>query len=140
MHRVLFVDDDGDLREMVVDLLTRMGVACNCVATFAEVQELVEAGIYFQLAILDINLGAGQPSGVDVYRWLRRRNFDGRVAFLTGHGRAHPLVADALHSGDATVHDKPMTVTAFRTMVGMESHHAPTAAYPGKQRLDSQCE
>jgi DNA-binding NtrC family response regulator len=116
--RILFLDDDDDLRETVVGLIEEMGVTCEAVSSVAEMQAVIRrSGSAFDLAILDINLGADQPSGVDAYRWLRQEAFRGRIAFLTGHARSHPLVAEALRTGDAVVHDKPMTVDALRAML-----------------------
>lgn len=109
--RVLFLDDDGDLREIVAELLGALGVACTAVGTVSQMQSAFrEANHVFDLAILDINLGDAQPSGVDAYRWLRQHGFAGRIAFLTGHARSHPLVAEAIRTGDATVYDKPIGV------------------------------
>ncbi len=60
------------------------------------------------VAVLDINLGSGQPSGIDAYDWLMSENFGGRLLFLTGHAHAHPLVARAERLRRATVLDKPL--------------------------------
>jgi CheY-like chemotaxis protein len=116
--RVLFLDDDSDLREIVTELTGSLGIECDAVASVAEMQSaagLLEGKFY--LAILDINLGDGRPSGIDAYRWLRAQGFVGRVAFLTGHARSHPLVAEALRAGDVTVYDKPITVAGFRAIL-----------------------
>lgn len=115
---VLFLDDDGDLRDVVVELTRAMDVDCEAVSSVAELQAAVtRSREAFDLAILDINLGPGQPSGVDAYRWLLQQGFAGRIAFLTGHAKSHPLVAEALRVGDAAVHEKPMTVASFRAML-----------------------
>lgn len=116
--RVLFLDDDEDLRDIVVQVLEGLDVTCDAVGTVEEMKAAVErSNVPIDVAILDINLGRDRESGLDAYRWLRRRGFEGRIAFLTGHGRNHPLVADALRAGDATVHDKPISVVAFRHML-----------------------
>jgi len=116
---VLFLDDDGDLRDIVVHVLESLDVACDAVGTVEEMKKRMDhRPDGFDLAILDINLGPGRESGVDAYKWLRSHGYAGRIAFLTGHGRSHPLVADALRAGDATVHDKPVTVVEFRAIVG----------------------
>lgn len=115
---VLFLDDDNDLREVVVELTRASDVNCEAVASVVEMQAAVQRSREaFELAILDINLGPGQPSGVDAYRWLLQQGFTGRIAFLTGHAHSHPLVAEALRVGDAVVHEKPMTVASFRAML-----------------------
>lgn len=115
---VLFLDDDNDLRDIVVHVLESLDVACDAVGTVDELKRRMDHGKSgVDLAILDINLGPGRESGLDAYRWLRSHGYEGRIAFLTGHGRNHPLVADALRTGDATVHDKPVTVVEFRAIL-----------------------
>ena len=118
VKHVLFLDDDEDLRDIVVRVLADLDVACDAFGTVDELKARVghrPDGI--DVAILDINLGPGRESGIDAYRWLRGHGYEGRIAFLTGHGRNHPLVVDALRAGDATVHDKPVTLGEFRAML-----------------------
>ena len=69
------------------------------------------------LAILDINLGHGVPSGVDAYHWLRDQGFAGRIVFLTGHAHDLPLVRRATQLGDAEVYLKPITADALKDLV-----------------------
>jgi DNA-binding NtrC family response regulator len=118
VKRVLFLDDDDDLREIVVQMLEDLGVACDAVATVEQMRAtMARSGGAVDVAVLDVNLGGGHESGVDAYHWLRENGFSGRVAFLTGHGRTHPLVSEALRIGDATVRDKPITMRAFRELL-----------------------
>jgi DNA-binding response OmpR family regulator len=109
IKRVLFLDDDEDLRASVEDVLhARYETACTVFGTY---EELVKAGtsvLDHDLAILDINLGPGVPSGIDAYQWLRQLGFRGRVLFLTGHARSHPEVAKARDLEDAQIAQKPM--------------------------------
>ena len=121
-QRILFLDDDKDLREVVVALMALSKAECDAVASVAELKELVgRVGVAYDLAILDINLGADRPSGLDAYRWLRARGFKGRVAFLTGHARSHPLVQQACQLGDAMVHDKPVSFEEMKSMFATPS-------------------
>jgi DNA-binding NtrC family response regulator len=110
--RVLFLDDDSDLREAMADMLTDLAHEPMTVASVAELKAHEEGALGAKLAILDLNLGLGAPSGVDAYRWLRSRSFAGRVAFLTGHGRSFPVVREATKLGDPTVVnlEKPLSL------------------------------
>jgi CheY-like chemotaxis protein len=107
--RVLILDDDDDLRAIMVELLEAFDIPCEAVSSVAELKESLARFSGFMLAILDVNLEPGAPSGVDAYLWLRQSGFRGRIAFLTGHARTHPLVQQALALGDATVLEKPIT-------------------------------
>jgi FixJ family two-component response regulator len=60
-----------------------------------------------EVAILDLELGFNQPNGIDAYDLLKRHNYKGKIFFLTGHGRNHPLVQKARDSG-AVIWEKPM--------------------------------
>ena len=103
---VLLVDDDADLVEMFGILFTRYGIPHHGAHSLAEVQALGDRLATVTTAILDVNLGTAQPSGVDVATWLRER-YAMRIVFITGHAPDHPLVQAA--SGDhGEVLEKPV--------------------------------
>ncbi len=118
-NRVIFLDDDPDLRDVFTELMKNLGIAVETVASVPELEEVMSRPDgAFDLAILDINLGPGAPSGIDAYRWLKEHRFTGRMVFLTGHARSHPLVSQALQLGDASVYDKPISVAELRAIMG----------------------
>lgn len=105
---VLYLDDNTDLRELLAALIeSALDVHCFTVSSVDELKE--NSGIVFQtnVAILDIELGFQQPTGIDAYRWLIESNYQGHIFFLTGHGRSHPLVQEATKSG-VTIWEKPI--------------------------------
>jgi DNA-binding NtrC family response regulator len=114
---VLFLDDDDDLRAIVVVLLQSLGATCLSAASVGELRQAAGRPQDYGLAILDINLGAGMPSGLDAYQWLRGAGFDGDVVFLTGHARNHPLVEAAKLIGNATVLEKPITADQLQALL-----------------------
>ena len=94
--RVLVLEDDADLRELLGELFVDAGAAsCVLASSLEELERKAPEALGCDVAVLDVNLGASQPSGVDAYGWLRGHGFSGEVVFLTGHARSHPLVADA---------------------------------------------
>lgn len=106
---VTLVDDCKELRVLVSLLLfEELGVRCTACASFSEVQRREEQVLENQAAIIDINLGAGQPDGVQVYRWFRERGYKGKIFFLTGHAKGSPQLREALQTG-VTILEKPMT-------------------------------
>ena len=112
--RVIFLDDDEDLRDVFTELLTVMGVSVEAVGSVSELEAVVSArGSGFDLAILDVNLGPAAPSGVDAYRWLKEHEFAGRVVFLTGHGRSQALEG----ARDVKVLGKPISATELRAIL-----------------------
>ncbi|HVV51175.1 MAG TPA: response regulator [Polyangia bacterium] len=102
------LDDDADLLEILAELLEEHHCRCFVARSLAELQALGPEVLAANVAVLDINLGAGQPSGVDAYDWLVSHDFPGRLLFLTGHAHAHPLVAQAEQLRRAAVLDKPL--------------------------------
>jgi DNA-binding response OmpR family regulator len=101
------LDDDIDLLEILSELLQERGCRCLLARSVEELKALPEV-LTADVAVLDINLGSGQPSGIDAYDWLLSQDFAGRLLFLTGHAHAHPLVARAERLNRATVLDKPL--------------------------------
>lgn len=54
-----------------------------------------------------VNLENGEASGVDAFYWLKDQGYQGKICFLTGHGKTHPLVTQASEMG-AEIWTKPM--------------------------------
>jgi CheY-like chemotaxis protein len=116
--RVIVLDDDPDLRQTFAEVIPLLGASVEIVASVPELEAVVTHESHpFDLAIIDINLGPDVPSGIDAYRWLRSHQFTGRIVFLTGHARQHPLVSEAKRIGDVSVHDKPISFAELRTII-----------------------
>jgi DNA-binding NtrC family response regulator len=115
---VLLLDDDADLRAMlattVAELCRRTPLAAG---SFDEMLAIGEQALACEVAILDVNLGAGRPSGVDAFEWLIAHGFRGRVACLTGHGRTHSAVARACQVEAARVFQKPIPIAVLCSIV-----------------------
>jgi len=108
--QVLLVDDDADLREALREILQLLeGVPCLLAASLDELRRQRPAAMECDLAIIDINLGDGQPSGVDVVRWLKSEGFPGKIMFLTGHGLGDPRVMAAAEVTDTDILSKPIS-------------------------------
>ncbi len=106
---VLLLDDDDDLLATLGELVTLLtGRACVATRSFEELLARRDDALACPVAILDINLGRGKPSGLDVYTWLREQHYSGRIFFLTGHARSHPLVARARSLEGVQVLQKPI--------------------------------
>jgi ActR/RegA family two-component response regulator len=105
---ILILDDDADMLASLVDFArTLSGRKCVAVASYDALIALAPHLADFSVAILDINLGAGRPNGIDAYRWLLDERFPGRIYFLTGHARNHPLVEEARRLGNVEIIEKP---------------------------------
>ena len=116
--KVLLLEDDADQLEMLAMLLSLM-CGCECVRaqSYEELTSLGGAVLACELALIDVNLGPHRPSGLDAYLWLRAQNFPGRICFLTGHARSHPLVTLALAMGEVGLVEKPVPTEQLRKLV-----------------------
>jgi FixJ family two-component response regulator len=115
---VLYVEDNDDLRELVVELVTVvLKHRCVGVGSYEALVALGKEALRCSVAILDINLGPDRRSGIDAYAWLRDQGYKGRIVFLTGHASTHPLVVEAQRIGDAEVFSKPIEPDRLRSIV-----------------------
>jgi FixJ family two-component response regulator len=115
---VLYVEDNDDLREVVVELVTVvLERRCVGVSSYEQLVGLGEEALGCTVAILDINLGPNRRSGIDAYTWLRDKGYTGRIVFLTGHASTHPLVVEAKRIGDAEIFSKPTDLDRLRSIV-----------------------
>lgn len=123
-ERVLILEDDLDLAytyEQVITLLTDFQVVVS--HSLSELQARRDEILACKVAIIDINLGEGEPSGIDAYQWLCDQSYEGKVFFMTGHAKSHPLVVKAGSMGNATVLTKPLEIGKFLDLIsGKESN------------------
>jgi DNA-binding NtrC family response regulator len=118
LEAVLLVDDDEDLRAAMEEVLRDIGVRRLVEAgSLRDVENRREDVLACQLALVDINLGYGQPTGIDVFEWFEREGFAGRVVFLTGHGSQDPRVQRAASLAGSEVVSKPLSTAKLRDMV-----------------------
>jgi DNA-binding NtrC family response regulator len=129
VETIALLDDDDDLRSLLTQLF-ELELGCQCVdaSSVAKFKEQAPQVLRTELAILDINLGNGLPSGFDAYEWLRENGYSGRVVFLTGHARNHPLLRKAAEFPNVEVLEKPVTVERLLQLLPprppLETRHA----------------
>ena len=79
--RILYVDDDADLRGIVKDQLTPLGYTLDEAEDGAEAIEKLEKG-NVDLMLLDINMPV--KSGIDVLKFIKDKGLKCKVIMLTG--------------------------------------------------------
>ena len=118
MKTVLFVDDSRDILEVVEAMCQSLPeVECVCVASMSAVQERAAHVLRTSLAILDVNLGPGEPSGVEIYRWLKGKNYRGKIVFLSGHARTDPQVKEAARISGVDFYQKPLAFEQIEALI-----------------------
>ena len=111
--RVLVVDDEADIRELLDLTLARMGLLADCVGSLAEARRMLASQRY-QLCLTDMRLPDGE--GLDLVRHIAETVADLPVAVITAHGSTENAVS-ALKAGAFDYIAKPVSLEQLRGMV-----------------------
>lgn len=112
-RRVLIVDDEADIRELLDLTLVRMGLDVDCAGSVAEAREMLGAQRY-QLCLTDMRLPDG--SGLNLVRHISETVISLPVAVITAHGSTENAVA-ALKAGAFDYIAKPISLEQLRNLV-----------------------
>jgi two-component system response regulator PilR (NtrC family) len=110
---VLIVDDEADIRELLVLTLSRMGVDADTAASFKEAQEALKSRPY-DLALTDMRLPDGD--GLMVLKHIAENYGNTPVAVITAFGSTENAVA-ALKAGAFDYLAKPIKLEQLRPLV-----------------------
>lgn len=113
LNRVLVVDDEPDIRELIDLTLSRMGLAADCAGSVAEAKAYLEDGDY-QLCLTDMRLPDGE--GLEVVRYVAEHAGETPVAVITAFGSTENAVA-ALKAGAFDYLSKPVGLDQLRALV-----------------------
>ena len=131
-QRVLVVDDEPDIRELLELTLVKMGLGVDTAGSIAEAKERLRTTRY-QLCLTDMRLADGE--GLELVRYIAGLTGDLPVAVITAHGSAENAVA-ALKAGAFDYVSKPVGLEQLRTLVKSAlSLPGRNAATPAGQQL-----
>ncbi len=111
--RVLIVDDEADIRELLSLTLQRMGLDTDCAATEQEARQCLQKTRY-QLCLTDMRLPDGD--GLGLLQVATNDHAEMPVAVITAHGSAENAVA-ALKAGAFDYLAKPVSLNQLRALV-----------------------
>src|SRR5688572_7677670 len=111
--RVLIVDDEPDLVELVALTLLRMGLTSTSVGSLRDAQKQLLAES-FDLVLCDMRLPDGD--GLDLLEWLQTRKPGLPCAVITAHGNVETAVR-ALKLGAFDFVSKPLDLSELRRMI-----------------------
>jgi two-component system, NtrC family, response regulator PilR len=110
---VLVVDDEADIRELLVLTLSRMGVDADSASTVREAKEALQARPY-DLCLTDMRLPDGD--GLELLRHIAENFGNTPVAVITAYGSTENAVA-ALKAGAFDYLAKPIKLEQLRPLV-----------------------
>ena len=111
--RVLIVDDEPDIRELLEITLGRMGLSTNAAHDLAAAKQLLGEH-RFDLCLTDMNLPDG--NGIELVALIARQHPDLPVAMITAYGNMDTAI-DALKSGAFDFVQKPVDLEQLRSLV-----------------------
>jgi two-component system response regulator PilR (NtrC family) len=131
-QRVLVVDDEPDIRELLELTLVKMGLGVDSAGTISEAKQRL-AGARYQLCLTDMRLPDGE--GLELVRHIAGLAGDLPVAVITAYGSAENAVA-ALKAGAFDYVSKPVGLEQLRSLVSSAlSLPAHGSAAPAEQTL-----
>ena len=113
LPRVLIIDDEEDIRELLDLTLARMGLSADCAGTVADAKKLLAKERY-GLCLTDMRLPDG--SGLDIVRLISAEYGTTPVAVITAFGSTDNAVA-ALKAGAFDYLAKPVALDQLRTLI-----------------------
>jgi two-component system response regulator PilR (NtrC family) len=113
LARVLVVDDEADIRELLDLTLARMGLSADCAGTVAEARAFLERE-HYSLCLTDMRLPDGE--GLEIVRLIGTHYGETPVAVITAFGSADNAVA-ALKAGAFDYLAKPVALHQLRTLI-----------------------
>ena len=127
--RILVVDDEADLRDLLEITLLKMGLDVDCAATLREARRLVDDNAY-ALVLTDMRLPDGL--GLELVREVSSSSKT-PIAVITAFGSAENAVV-ALKAGAFDYVSKPVVLDELRVMVrsALKLSEAPAGSAAGE--------
>ena len=111
--RVLVVDDEADILELLELALVRMGLEVVRASGVKQAKQHLDTE-KFDLCLTDMRMPDGD--GLEVVRHITERSLDVPVAVITAHGNLENAVA-VLKAGAFDYLSKPVALDQLRTLV-----------------------
>lgn len=118
MKKVLFLDDDKSLCFLMVELFAESrDIEIVTASSYAQFITHEKDILTFDIIFLDVNLGAGCPTGLDAFQWLREKDYRNKIVFFTGHALSYPEVKEALKTPNVFNLEKPAPIKKIEDLI-----------------------
>ncbi len=111
--KVLVIDDEPDIRELLALTLTRMGLLCDVVSSFQEGIDCIINNNYF-LVLTDMRLPDGD--GYSIVQYIQKNKPQLPVAVITAFGNVEGAV-NTLKAGAFDYVSKPVDLVMLKALV-----------------------
>lgn len=130
--KILIVDDEPDIRELLEITLSRMGHATLSAATLTEARNQIQKEA-FALCLTDLRLPDG--SGIDLVQYIQQHNPLLPVAVITAYGSMESAIA-ALKAGAFDFIVKPVDLPTLRNLIesGLRMGNTPHVPIQNERR------
>lgn len=111
--KILVVDDEPDIRELLALTLKRMGLDCDCAETLSAGMQAVNHQAYF-LVLTDMRLPDGE--GFELVKHVQKHHPQLPIAVITAYGNVEGAV-HALKAGAFDYVSKPVDLAMLKRLV-----------------------
>lgn len=112
-EKILIVDDEPDIRELLEITLLRMGLECISAASVEQAIEALKQH-NFRLCLTDMNLGDG--NGLEIIAYIQENHPQMPVAMITAYSNMETAIA-AMKAGAFDYVAKPIDLPKLRALV-----------------------
>ncbi|WP_286804134.1 sigma-54-dependent transcriptional regulator [Marinimicrobium sp. UBA4209] len=129
-QRVLVIDDEPDIRELLNITLGRMGIEADCVENLTLAKERLAQSQY-DLCLTDMRLPDG--NGLELVEFIQQEYPRLPVAVITAHGSIDTAI-ESMKAGAFDFVSKPVDLTALRKLVSsaIQSSQLPPMPLPAE--------
>lgn len=111
--RVLIIDDEPDIRELLAITLSRMDIDTELAENVTQAKSKLSKQI-FNLCLTDLRLPDG--SGLEVVEYIQKQQPDLPVAVITAHG-SMDVAIEAMKAGAFDFLNKPIDLNVLRKLI-----------------------
>ena len=105
MSNILIIDDEIDISESIVAILTDEGFSCDSASNSNEAIQLIDTNKY-NLIILDVWLNDPKYDGIKLLKFIKKKDLKIPIIIISGHGSID-MAVEAIKEGAYEFVEKP---------------------------------
>ncbi|QBR84007.1 sigma-54-dependent Fis family transcriptional regulator [Legionella israelensis] len=113
-NKILVVDDEPDMRELLSLTLSRMGLDCDCAENYQQGINFIDNNPHYDLVLTDMRLPDGD--GIEIVKHIQKHNLQIPAAVITAYGNVEGAV-NALKAGAFDYVSKPIDLPMLKDLV-----------------------